>query len=51
MPILPPSAELRAEPKPRLDPAALKSDAALDAHDNAVEAWGKRGLGASSETV
>lgn len=42
-PIYPPSADLRVEPKPRLDPAAIDSEAALDAHDNAVEAWGERG--------
>lgn len=45
-PIYPPSADLRVEAKPRLDPAALDSEAALDAHDSAVEAWGERGWAA-----
>lgn len=42
-PLYPSAADLRVEPKPLLDPAALGSDEALDAHDNAVEAWGERG--------
>lgn len=45
-PIFPPSADLRVEAKPRLDPSALDSEAALDAHDSAVEAWGERGWAA-----
>lgn len=45
-PIFPPPADLRVEAKPRLDPAALDSEAALDAHDSAVEAWGERGWAA-----
>lgn len=45
-PIFPPSADLRVEAKPRLDPAALNSEAALDDHDNAIEAWGERGWAA-----
>ena len=39
----PPSADLRPEPKPQLDPAAIESEAALDAHDIAIETWGERG--------
>ena len=42
-PIYPPVADLTVEAKPRLDPAALSSEAALDAHDIAVESWGERG--------
>ena len=42
-PIFPPSADLVVEAKPRLDPAAIDSEAALDAHDVALEAWGERG--------
>jgi hypothetical protein len=42
-PIYPPPADLRVEAKPRLDPAAIDSEAALEAHDNAVESWGERG--------
>lgn len=45
-PIFPPSADLQVEAKPRLDPAALDSEAALDAHDIALEAWGERGWAA-----
>ncbi|MET4683229.1 hypothetical protein [Brevundimonas faecalis] len=45
-PIYPPSADLAVEPKPRLDPAALQSEAALDAHDIALETWGERGWAA-----
>lgn len=41
--IYPPSADLAVEAKPRLDAAALVSEAALDAHDSAVESWGERG--------
>lgn len=53
-PLFPPSADLAPEAKPRLDPAVLAlchevgidptdcSDAALTAHDDAVEAWGER---------
>lgn len=42
-PIFPPVADLKVEPKPQLDPAALGSEAALDAHDIAIEAWGEDG--------
>lgn len=42
-PIFPPSGDLRVEAKPRLDPAAIDSEATLEAHDNAVESWGERG--------
>ena len=45
-PIFPSSADLRVEPKPQLSPADLDSDAALTAHDDAVEAWGDRGWAA-----
>lgn len=45
-PIYPPSADLAVEAKPHLDPAALQSEAALDAHDIALEAWGERGWAA-----
>lgn len=41
--IFPPSADLRVEAKPVLDPSAITSEAALDAHDIALEAWGERG--------
>lgn len=41
--VLPRAADLQVEDKPRLDPAALDSEAALDAHDSALEAWGERG--------
>lgn len=42
-PIYPSAADLEDEPKPTLDPAALESDAAMTAWDDAVEAWGERG--------
>lgn len=45
-PIFPPAADLAVEVKPRLDPAAVDSEAALDAHDIALEAWGERGWAA-----
>ena len=45
-PLYPPAADLAVEPKPRLDPEALDSEAALDAHDIALEAWGERGWAA-----
>jgi hypothetical protein len=45
-PIFPSHADLRVEAKPRLDPEAIESDAALTAHDDAVEAWGERGWAA-----
>lgn len=41
-PIFPPAADLAPEAKPWLDPAALESEAALTAHDDAVESWGER---------
>lgn len=40
---LPPAADLRPEPKPQLKPADLGSEAALDAHEIALEAWGEAG--------
>lgn len=45
-PIFPPAADLAVEAKPRLDPAAVDSEAGLDAHDIALEAWGERGWAA-----
>ena len=39
----PPSADLNVEPKPQLAPEAVTSEAALDAHDIALETWGDRG--------
>ncbi|WP_288759418.1 hypothetical protein, partial [uncultured Brevundimonas sp.] len=39
----PPAADLQVEPKPVLTPEAVTSEAALDAHDIALEAWGERG--------
>lgn len=42
-PIFPPVADLAVEPKPQLDPAAVESEAALLAHDVAIEGWGERG--------
>lgn len=44
--LYPPAADLAVEAKPRLDPAALDSEAALDAHDIALETWGERGWAA-----
>lgn len=41
--IYPPAADLVVEAKPQLDPAALDSEAWLDAHDIALEMWGERG--------
>ncbi|WP_312821248.1 hypothetical protein [Brevundimonas sp.] len=41
--IFPPLADLQVEAKPQLDPAAVESEAALDAHDIALEVWGERG--------
>lgn len=40
--IFPPSADLLVEPKPQLAPDAIFSEAALDAHDIAIEARGDR---------
>lgn len=45
-PIFPPAADLQVEPKPRLDPSALDSEAALDAYDIALEVHGDRGWAA-----
>lgn len=42
----PPLADLRVEPKPQLDPAALGSDEALTRYDIAIELWGERGWAA-----
>lgn len=41
-PAFPPSADLAVEPKPVLAPEAIFSEAALDAHDIAIEARGDR---------
>lgn len=41
--LLPDARDLRPEAKPRLDPAALGSEHALNEHDDQVEAWGERG--------
>lgn len=38
----PPRADLMVEPKPQLAPEAVFSEAALDAHDIAIEARGDR---------
>ena len=40
--IFPPSADLQVEPKPQLAPEAIFSEAALDAHDIAIETRGDR---------
>lgn len=40
--VFPPSADLQVEPKPVLDPEAIFSEAALDAHDIAIESRGDR---------
>lgn len=37
---LPDATDLKPPAKPKLDPTALGSDQALNAHDDAVEAWG-----------
>jgi hypothetical protein len=42
-PLLPPVADLRVESKPQLKPEDLQSEAALTAHDIALETWGERG--------
>lgn len=42
-PIYPPSADLVVEAKPELDPSAVKSEAALDAHEIALEVWADKG--------
>lgn len=42
-PIFPPSADLRVQPKPVLAPEAIASEAALDAHEIALETWGAAG--------
>ena len=41
-PAFPPSADLAVEPKPVLTPESIFSEAALDAHDIAIEARGDR---------
>lgn len=43
---LPPVADLEVEPKPRLAPDDVDSEAALDRHDIALEKWGERGWAA-----
>ena len=45
-PIFPPSADLAILPKPVLSPDAVSSEAALDAHDIALEKWGDEGWAA-----
>ena len=42
-PVFPSAADLKVEPKPQLKPEDLASEAALDAHDISLEAWGERG--------
>jgi hypothetical protein len=42
-PTFPNRADLTVEPKPVLAPEALTSEAALDAHDIALETWGETG--------
>jgi hypothetical protein len=42
-PAYPSATDLHRQAKPRLAPADLGSEAALDAHDNAVEGWAQRG--------
>lgn len=44
--IYPPAVDLAVEPKPRLAPEALESEAALDSYDIALETWGDRGWAA-----
>lgn len=39
----PPAADLAVVPKPRLQPADLGSEAALDRHEINLEAWGEEG--------
>ena len=39
----PSAADLAVEPKPRLDPAAIESEAALDRYEIELELWGERG--------
>jgi predicted small lipoprotein YifL len=39
----PPAADLRVEPAPVLDPAALNSDKALNAYQAERDAWGEAG--------
>ncbi len=42
----PSAADLAVEEKPRLDPGAVDSEAALDAYDVELELWGERGWNA-----
>lgn len=42
-PLFPPASDLQVAPKPQLAPADLDSEAALDRHDIAIEAWGEDG--------
>lgn len=42
-PVFPPAADLRVKPKPQLAPEDLASEAALDRHEIALEAWGEEG--------
>lgn len=39
----PSAADLAVEEKPRLDPAAIESEAALDRYEIELELWGDRG--------
>lgn len=41
--VFPPAADLKVQPKPQLKPEDVASEAALDAHDIALEAWGEAG--------
>lgn len=45
-PLFPPAADLKVQPKPVLAPDAIESEAALDAHDIALEVWGEAGWAA-----
>ena len=45
-PIFPSSADLKVEAQPQLALAALSSDGAMTAYDDAVLAWGQRGWAA-----
>ncbi|KQS52590.1 hypothetical protein ASG17_15080 [Brevundimonas sp. Leaf363] len=47
-PLFPPAADLRPQPKPQLRPEDLESEAALDAYEIRLEAWGEAGWQAVS---
>lgn len=44
--IFPPNADVKVQPKPQLSPDAVDSEAALIAHDIALETWGEEGWAA-----